>query len=290
MTASAGADSVDLFDQRYRLQIDTIEITALRVRFEVQRSLSAKVPNDCKVEVHNLSEATRKKLQTLTTPFVSLEAGYAQGMSLVFRGDLREVWSTKRGTEWVTTVTSGDGEKARKSRRVFKTFPANTLVSQVMVECCKALKVGMGNAEKKALKAALWNVKPARFHTGYVLSGDALSQLDRVCRSCGLEWSIQDNQLQLLDRGRPLEEKGILLSSATGLLDSPEPQFGKKKKGTVRCRTLMIPGLYPGRRVELQSRHINGIFRVETTHCSGDFESDNWGYDVELKSPQASAT
>lgn len=285
MTSAAAGDAIDLFGQRYKLQVDTLVVTDLLVRFDVQRSLSAKVPNDCKIEVHNLSEATRKKLQGLKNPFVSLEAGYEQGMSLLFRGDLREVWSAKHGTEWVTTITSGDGEKARKRRRVFKTFPPGTLVSQVIIECCKALRVGLGNAEKKANKAKLWNVTPAKFHTGYTLSGDALSQLDRVCRSCGLEWSIQDNQLQLLDRGKPLEEKGIVLSPETGLLESPEPEFGKKKKGMIRARTLMIPGLYPGRRVQLNSKHVSGVYRVETTHCSGEYESNNWGYDIELKVP-----
>lgn len=280
---STAADEIDLFDQRYKLQVDTVVVTGLHVKFDIMRTLSAKVSNDAKVEIYNLSEDTRKRLQTLTTPFVQLEAGYAQGSSLIFRGDLREVWSAKNGADWVTTITSGDGEKARKKKRVFKSFPPGTRVSDVIVYCCKALKIGLGNAEKKAGKAALWNVSPAKFHTGYALSGDALGQLERLCASCGLEWSIQDGQLQLLDRGKPLEETGILLSPGTGLLDSPEPELGKKKKGMVRVRTLMIPGLYPGRRIKLQSKHISGVYRVETAHCSSEYETENWGYELELK-------
>jgi hypothetical protein len=115
--------------------------------------------------------------------------------------------------------------------------------------------------------------------TGYVASGDAVSQLDRVCRSCGLEWSVQDNQLQLLERGKALQEDGIVLAPGSGLLESPE--LGKG--GVVRCKALMIPGLYPGRRVELRTQHVRGVYRIETTHHKGGFDAgDDWGAELEL--------
>jgi hypothetical protein len=277
--ATGFADVVDLFDRRYELQVEDLLITSMQVKFEVKRSLSAKTANSSEVTVYNLGEDTRRRLHAMRSVFVSLSAGYAQGTSLIHRGDIREAWSSRDGNDWVTTISSDDGAAARKKQRINKSFPAGTSVQTVILECARALQVGLGNAQQKAATAKLWNTSPASFSTGYVASGDALSQLDRVCRSCGLEWSIQDNQLQLLDRGRPLLEDGILLSARSGLVDSPE--LGKG--GVVRCRTLMVPGLYPGRRVKLQSRYVQGVFRIETTHHRGDFEGDEWGCELELK-------
>lgn len=272
-------DAVDLFDRSYRLQVEDLLITQLHVTFEVKRSLSAKVANSAEVSVFNLSGEHRKKLQALQNVFVSLEAGFDGHNSLIFRGDLREAWSHREGVNWITEVSSASAIVKRKKARVNTAFPAGTSVSAVIEHCAEALQVGMGNTDKQALRAKLWNVSPPTFVTGYVASGDAVSQLDRVCRSCGLEWSIQDNQLQLLERGKALQEDGIILAPDSGLLESPE--LGKG--GVVRCKTLMIPGLYPGRRVELRTRHVQGVYRIETTHHRGGFDAgDDWGCELEL--------
>lgn len=276
------ADSIDLFDQAYTLQVETLQISQLHIEFEVKRSLTAKVANSAEIKIYNLSQDTRKKLQGMRDVFVSLEAGYAQGQSLIYRGDLREAWSLKDGNDWITVLSSADSAKKRKKKRINKSFSAGTSVGAIIVACAKALQVGLGNSEKKAAGAKLWDGQSASFTTGYVASGDAVSQLDRVCRSCGIEWSIQDGQLQLLDRGRALQEKGILLTAKSGLLDSPE--LGKGN--VVRCRAAMIPGLYPGRRVEVQSRHVNGVYRIETTHHKGTYETSDWGAELELKVPK----
>lgn len=277
------ADSIDLFDQAYTLQVETLQISQLHIEFDVKRSLSGKVANSAEIKIYNLSDDSRKKLQAMKDVFVSLEAGYAQGTSLIYRGDLREAWSTKEGNDWITTISSADAAKKRKKKRINKSFPAGTSVQQIITACAKALQVGLGNVEKKAAGAKLWNVSPASFSTGYVASGDAVSQLDRVCRSCGLEWSIQDGQLQLLDRGVALQEKGILLTPQSGLRDSPE--LGKGN--VVRCHASMVPGLYPGRRVEVRSRHVNGVYRIETTNHKGVFETPEWGAELELKVAKA---
>lgn len=272
-------DAIDLFDRTYRLQIEDLLITELHVTLDVKRSLSAKVANSAEVTVFNLSTSNRKRLQALQNVFVSLEAGFDGHNSLIFRGDLREAWSHREGTNWITEVSSASAIKQRKSARVNTAFPAGTSVATVLEHCAKALQIGMGNVEKVAPRAKLWNVSPPAFTTGYVASGDAVSQLDRVCRSCGLEWSIQDNQLQLLDRGKSLAEDGIILGPGSGLLESPE--LGKG--GVVRCKALMIPGLYPGRRVELHTEHVQGVYRIETTHHKGGFdEGDEWGAELEL--------
>ncbi len=278
MTAVNYANAIDLFDRAYRLQVDTLVVTGLQVKFTVKRSLAVKTPNSAHIEIANLSETTRKRLQGMRDVFVTLEAGYARGTSVIFRGDLSEVWSSREGTEWMTTVESGDGLKSRKQKRLNKSYPAGTPISKLLGECARALGVGLGNVDKQGPLAELFNAEPPKRMGGGAITGDAVAQLDRVCRSCGLEWSIQDNQLQVLALDSSLQEMGPNLSDASGMIGSPEVG----KNGITRVRTLMVPNLQPGRKIELDSLLVQGIFRIETAHYIGDFEGSEWGAELEL--------
>ena len=60
----------------------------------------------------------------------------------------------------------------------------------------------------------------------------AAEQLTELCRSAGLEWSVQSGVLQLLPRGRALQRSAVVLSSDTGLVGSP-----RRTGGTARRRS-----------------------------------------------------
>lgn len=280
------ANSVDLFDRRYTLTVETTRYTDLEITFDIKRSLSAKVANSAEIVITNLSEASRKALHADTAVFVSLEAGYAGGTSLIYRGEIREAWSAREGVDWHTTISSTDGALKRKQKRIQRSFAAGASVRDVIIACAEALQINMGNVEKAAVTAALYNVQPQVFTTGYVASGDALSQLDRICRSCGLEWSVQDNTLQLLPRGKASTDIGLVLSGSSGLIDSPELGRG----GLVKCKCKMLPGLYPGRRCELRSRYVQGLYRIETVHLRGDYRGSDWGGELELRAQNDATT
>ena len=45
---------------------------------------------------------------------------------------------------------------------------------------------------------------------------------------------------------------------------------------------MLIPDVNPGRRVQIDSEHVKGVYRIETTkHRGSTFESD-WYIDLEL--------
>lgn len=270
---------IELFDRRYSLQIEDIAVAGLNVTFTVKRSLSAKVPGRCEVAVYNLSSDTRKHLHAMRNVFVSLEAGYASGTSVIFRGELVESWSTREGTEWVTTITSDDGGQKRRTKRVQKNYLNGTSLQTIIRDLAASLEVGLGNTDAIAPLAKFWKTKQAAVVKGFTASGDAVSQLDRVARSCGLSWSIQGGQLQFLVIGGATVDPPVLLTPDTGLIESPE--LGKDQ--IVKCRTLMIPGLYPGRPVELATRYTQGLYRIETATHQGESDSvHTWHVELEL--------
>jgi hypothetical protein len=268
----------ELFGRKYRLQVDTLVIEGLDIEFEVEKSLDGKTPNSADVRIWNLNADHRKALQGLEKVYVSLEAGYESGMSLLFRGDLRDAASARDGADWITQITSDSGRRARRAR-LAKSFAPASSVSDVLQAAAKAMGVRLGNTAAKAAAAKIRGTQAAKAFNGYALAGQLERELDRICRACGLEWSIQDDELQLLDAGAPLQEIGIKLTPETGMVGSPEPGT----KGAVNVTCLMIPDVYPGRRIQLESQHINGVFRVQTSKHSGTTADRRWYIDLELR-------
>lgn len=267
-----------LFGRKVRVQVDEYVISELDVAFEIVKSLSPQTPNSAEIRVWNLNADHRKRLQELEKVFVSLEAGYVDGTSLLFRGDLRDVLSTRDGADWITTITSDSGRRARK-RRILKSFAPGATVQEVLTAAAKAMGVRLGNTAAKTVGAKIQGTQSSSFFNGYALAGAIERELDRLARSCGLEWSIQDDELQFLEQGKPLQELGIELTPDTGLIDSPEPG----NKGITEARCLMIPDLFPGRRIQITSEHVTGIYRAETTKHVGDTAGRDWYVDLELR-------
>jgi hypothetical protein len=277
--APAGyTDFIDLFDRRYRLQVFDRVITDLNIKFTVKRSLSSKVANSCELDIYNLNADSRGALQGQRDVYVSLNAGYAAGGSTIFRGDLAEAWSTRDGTEWITTITSNDGGTARKTKRIQKTYPAGSNIRIMLESIANELGLGLGNLAAVAESARFFSTGMATAPAGYTASGSALEQLERLARAAGLTFSVQDGQLQFLRFNAASADATILLSPDTGLVDSPE--MGKDK--TVKAKALMIPGLWPGRRLELKSRHVSGLYRIDTTTHQGELDGTEWGAELEL--------
>lgn len=269
---------MELFDRRCVVQVDALKIEGLDISFTVQKSGRAKTPNSAEIEIWNLNPDHRKQLQELEKVFVDLQAGYAGGMSLLFRGDLRDAYSRRDGSDWVTSVTSDSGRRARR-RRVQKSFAPGATVREVLQAAAEALGVKIGNSAVKIATAAIQGTAARSFFNGYALSGSVELELDRLARSCGFEWSIQDDELQILDKGTALLDTAIHLTYETGLVGSPE--IGNR--GTVNVRSLMLPDAFPGRRVLLESAHISGLFRIETTRHTGGTAEADWYIDYELK-------
>lgn len=267
-----------LFGRKLIVQVHELRILSLTVDFEITKSLAAKTPNTAEIRIRNLNTDHRKHLQELEKVYVSIEAGYEEGTALIFRGDLRDITSTRDGTDWITTITSDSGRRARK-KRILKSFAPGATVSDVLNAAAKAMDVKLGNTALKTVAAKIKGTQSDKFFNGYALAGAVDAELDRLARSVGLEWSIQDDELQFLDRGQALKGQGAKLTEATGLVGSPE----KGNKGLVEARALMIPELTPGRRCEIDSEHVKGVFRIETAKYRGGTTEKDWYVDMELK-------
>lgn len=248
----------------------------LRVVFKVEASL-AKSANTAAIKVYNLSETTRAKASEKGIP-TTLEVGYSGQSSVIFGGKLEAGSSTREGVDWVTSFQSTDGAQELRSKRInisYKKIAATEAFSRV----AESLGIGLGNSITKMREGNIRGTLE-QFSNGIVLSGPSQRELDRLARTFGYDWSIQNGQLQLLGPNDAIEPSdAIVLDSDHGMIGSP--QAGEK--GVVEVRSLLIPHLIPGRVVSLKSRQISGFYRVEKSTFQGDTRGQDWYADLELK-------
>jgi hypothetical protein len=103
--------------------------------------------------------------------------------------------------------------------------------------------------------------------------------MTRVAQSLGFEWSIQEGALQLLQNAEPLAATATLLTPSTGLVGTPSIDVG----GILTAQALMIPDIFPGRLIVLESERLTGNYRVETCNYSGNTAGPDWYIDIEAK-------
>lgn len=253
-----------------------------RCVFKVEKTVKPE-PNTCEVSIYNLSAEQRAQIEELrpkkgvkTGVPILIEAGYQEtGTSQIFLGDLRTVYSKREPADWVTTLETGDGEKASGTARINVSFGPKTLPATALRAIVKALGVGKGNSEKAV--QALQRQGKVLFPHGVTLSGSAAFHMTNFCKSADLEWSIQDGALQILDRGKTLAGTAIRLSSRSGLVESPSID----QKGVLTCKMLMTPDVRPGSLLVLDALTVKGNYRVQKASYSGDTHGDDWTIEVE---------
>ena len=257
--------------------VDGARNEILKVEFSVERSLS-KSANTADVTVYNLSEQTRQLVSEKAIDTV-LDAGYSGNSHTIFRGKLDAGKSWKNGADWVTNFQSTDGGKQLREKRINVSYSGKLSLEQVFDAVADSLGVGLGNAKQKIREG---NIRGAfkDFQNGIALNGYSRDQLDKLTKAFGYTWSIQDGQLELLGPTDAIDRNdAIVLNSNTGLLGSPQ----SGEKGIIEARSLLIPQLIPGRVVSLDSKLLNGFYRVDRVVFTGDTRGQAWYADTELK-------
>jgi hypothetical protein len=137
----------------------------------------------------------------------------------------------------------------------------------------QALGIGTGNLPK-ALNLLNTQGAAQLYANGAVIKGLAADHMTDLMRSAGLEWSIQDGQLQVLNVGQPLAGQAILISESSGMVGSPSVDT----KGVLAFTTLMIPGIKPGIPVSVQTETPNtsGGYRIISVEYKGDTMGQEW--------------
>lgn len=301
-----------IFDRRVRVTVDGFAMEGLRVGFTIEKDLKPK-PNTAEIIVYNLSRQTRERLHHRTIVPVVIEAGYAHtGVMKLFAGELREAFSRpeKDGT-WATVLRAGDGDAALRDVRGTTSVRPGISIERVLGEQFEALGVGLGNAVQEIKKQFAdkdseisWRKAGEALGKGLSGGGSQAEQTERLAKSAGLEYSIQDGQLQVLQKGQVLSTRATILSPESGLEGAPEVDA----QGMMHVRARIVPGLFPGypiivSRTSRSDRRLfemvskagvlktdvitapdeTVIYRIEKTKFVGDIFGADWNAEIDCR-------
>jgi hypothetical protein len=245
------------------------ELSNLHAIFSAKKNLKPE-PNTCKVRIFNLAPETRRVLETSKKLVLRLEAGYPNLVAQLFLGEVRSAHTTRQGPDLITEIDTGDSEKDLQAARIHMVIGPKVPTSVAIAAIARSIPVGQGNVAQVVTRL---NAKgSAIFGPGTVLSGSSAQLLTDICRSADLEWSIDDGVLQILDRGKALNDKAVSLSSETGLVGSPTVDH----KGIVSALAFIQPDLRPGRKVAFDSLDFRGGYKIQECEYVGDTHGNEW--------------
>lgn len=302
-----------LFDREVSLVIGQsggkgIEVAGLRIDFSVEKT-STETLNNSTIEIYNLSPDSQKLIETPNNAVI-LKAGYKQdtGAKTIFIGIVRRSLTVRNGSDWVTKLELDDGLIAyRDSKRAFS-FPAG--VSGLAVLQNVAGSFGLDVRQFPT-------IQDKTYPAGFSFVGRSREAMAKVCNYLGLEWSIQNQEVQVIKKGGATQRTAILLSEDTGLIGSPALEaktlsdkaaakegITVNSAGVIKRRTanadgevdtklevqgykvvsLLQPTLEPGALVQLKSKAIDGqFFKIEKLTHAGSSHGGNFHTEISLR-------
>lgn len=141
------------------------------------------------------------------------------------------------------------------------------------------------------------------YANGYSYIGGGADVFTEVCAGNGLDWSIQNNVIQVTLAGGIAETRGLVFGPDSGLIGSPErvvkskPSENKKTKAAEdeeaegkaqleetgwKIEVLLAPTLKPGDAIKIESRLVTGWFKVSKLKHSGDTHGGDWKTEIEI--------
>lgn len=246
-----------------------ITIDELRIKFKCEKTNESH-PNKGEVEIYNLSDQTRAILEAKNTR-VELSIGYlglspggvagtgfgsSSTVETVFIGNVSKVVHKRESADIITQIEVKDGGNKHRNARLDKGYPPGIKPKQVFQELADSLGLPI---------SAMEGIPDEAYANGLTLSGLVRDHLSTLTSKFKLEWSIQDETLQVIPQDKTTNEGLIVLDPDSGLVGFP----AKTAKG-VEFVSLIQPRLRPGRKVEINSRIVKGVFKIRKVTHEGD--------------------
>lgn len=237
---------------------------ALHVSFSVEKS-NAESPNSGKIQVWNLSKKNIRILETKGC-IAELRAGYGDNMATVIVGNVASATTSIDNADRMTEITVVDGLEELKDTNISVSINNKVNSKEVYIRIAKAMGIPVVFAKELVFKT---------FPNGYQYVGKAKNALQKVSRFCGFKWTIHNKVLQVTLPGRAISTKGFVMSSETGLINTPKRVAIDKKSG-YEIEYLLNGAVGVNDIVEVKSKSVNGYFLIHKVNIDGDNLEGDW--------------
>lgn len=284
-----------------------ILIKDLRFSFNIEKT-SSETLNNSKVKIYNLNRESRKLIE-IPNNVVILRAGYVQdsGAIQIFTGSVRRALTSREGVDWITDIELDDGLLAYRDSKVSISFAPGVTGRNVLANIASRF-----NLPVKTLPNDIPN---KQYPSGFSFVGRVRDGMTKVCDYLGLEWSIQNQEVQVMKKGGTLRNTAILISPDSGLIGSPtleaktmtdkdaakrgintdmkgvikrtsEKDDGIKQRLEIqgfKVKTLLQPSLQCGQIVKLKAEGVDDFLKIEKLNHVGDYYGSDWYTELSLR-------
>lgn len=297
-----------LFDRVCELVVgqsgkEGILISDLRISFSIEKTLNETL-NTSTIKIYNLAPSSRKLVETPNNAVV-LKAGYKQdkGAITIFVGIVRRSLTTRQGPDWVTELELDDGLIAYRDSKFSASYKPGTAAIDVLKQVSAKFGLPVGSIPADSVK---------QYPQGFSFVGRVRDAMNKVCHYLGYEWSMQNQEIQVIKKGGFKERTAIVISQDTGMIGSPElesktmsdklaakqglttnsngvvtkrsdkltvsdnPPKDRLEVQGYKVNTLMQPTILPGHVVKIEAIGINDWYKVERVTHQGDTHGNEW--------------
>lgn len=247
------------------------------MKFTIEKYTS-NYANSILVSLYNLNANSRGLIQR-PNGFMIINAGYDGELFLMATGIIHSARPARQGPDLVMNCELLDnGFDIGNAPISVNVGPGGT--NQQLLK--QALNLFQAN---HIPSGALEPLPVFSYSKGYAYGGTVGGLLDGLLKPQNLRWQILDGQLRIFAAvGPTTQAPPILLSVDTGLIEIPsqETPIFSGSRPMYAAKSLLNPQLNPGRKVNIQSKFLKGIFEVYRILHQGDTEEGDYVTNMEV--------
>lgn len=289
------------FDRQYRLKCGAagsvgFEIgnpgyrhnTALHISFSLEKT-DAPTMNTAKFSVWNLNPSQLNTL-AMTNCTIELCAGYGNSRPCIFKGTVANVQTELDGADRMTTIEALDGFAEISDTYVSMSYKGTPSAKTLLEDA--ALKLGFPVVYSKSAEQLL---SDAEVTDGYSYVGAAKNVINEACNLAAAIWTIQNGTLQVSKVGETVSQTAQLISPSTGLIAVPKKIYNSAVAAGENTGSTLQDSLFGyevtyflngaigiNDLVKLESKVVNGVFRVYKLSMNGDNLEGDWTCTAQL--------
>lgn len=269
------------FDRQYRMtagkpgspgfEIGDSTPYALRISFSIQKQ-ELETSNTATVSVWNLNKSHLSTLEEEGC-YLELKAGYGNTMPVILSGSVSFSRSKPDGANVRTEIEVVDGLKEIRDTWVSLSYAGLINAKKIIDDIAAQMGITVSYS---------YNATFSDIPNGFSFVGQAKHALSKACAVSGMEWSIQNGVLQVKKPGDVMSKEVYVISPETGLISFPErvqisssDNSGKDETG-YEIEYLLNGAIGIGDYVKVESKYLQGYFRVASLDIEGDNFGENW--------------
>lgn len=239
-------------------------------------------PDVSDITIYNLSDHSINEIEK--QGYCVVNAGYKElgNIANVLSGDIEDVNTDWQGLDKVTKIKVSDGGKAWRTAELNATYEKGTKASFIMRDLANVMGYEIVEITPKDDKV---------YKLGKTIQGPCSNFLKQLVKDTNSKMFINKNRITIRDEKKGYDT-GFVLNGETGLIGSPtlnkddsgdktdsrgktkDKKMNKKEKKTWKVVCLLNPQIETDSIIKIESRSVNGTFRVISGKHTNDFNTE----------------